>query len=79
VGWTGSLGLIDADCCLWNAFTMRSCCVAMKAMSRYLQCSTTMEKKICIYVCVTGSPCCTVGKKSVLGEITIKNTLKNEI
>ena len=24
VGWMGSLGLIDADCCLWNGFAMRS-------------------------------------------------------
>jgi len=31
-------------------------------------------------VCVTGSPCCTVGKKkSVLEEITIKNKFKKKI
>ena len=30
------------------------------------------EKKLCIHVCITGSPCCTVGKKNVLGEITTK-------
>ena len=23
-------------------------------------------------VCVTGSPCCTIGKKNCVGEITIK-------
>ena len=34
------------------------------------------EKKLCINVCVTGSPCCTVEKKSVLGEISIKYKLK---
>ena len=33
----------------------------------------------CYHVCVTGSPCCRVGKKSVLGEITIKNKLKSKI
>ena len=31
-----------------------------------------MEEK-CIQVCVTGSPCCTVGKKNCVGDITIKN------
>ena len=34
------------------------------------------EKILCIHVCVTGSPCCTVEKKSVLGEISIKYKLK---
>ena len=28
VGWTGSLGLIAADYCLWNGWAMRSCCVS---------------------------------------------------
>ena len=28
VGWMGSLGLIDADYCLWNGLAMRSCCIA---------------------------------------------------
>ena len=28
--------------------------------------------KKCIYVCVTGSPCCRVDKKDCIGEITIK-------
>ena len=30
VGWIWSLGLIDADFCLWNGLTMRSCCVALE-------------------------------------------------
>ena len=25
VGWIGSLGLIDADYCLWDGLAMRSC------------------------------------------------------
>jgi len=29
VGWIRSLGLIDADYCLWNGLAMRSCCVAL--------------------------------------------------
>ena len=32
-GWIGSLGLIDADFCLWNGLAMRSCCVALGTMS----------------------------------------------
>ena len=51
VGWTGSLGLIDADYCFWNGLAMTSCCVTLKSMSRYLQCSTTMGEKI-IYTCM---------------------------
>ena len=34
--WTGNLGLIDADYCLWNGLAMRSCCVALGTMSSYL-------------------------------------------
>ena len=37
VGWMGSLGLMDANYCFWNGLTMRSCCVALRTMSRYLQ------------------------------------------
>ena len=36
VGWIGSLGLIDADYCLWNRLAMRSCCVALETMSSHL-------------------------------------------
>ena len=46
VGWIGSLGLIDANYCFWNGLAMRSCCVALRTMSRYLQRSTTMGEKI---------------------------------
>ena len=28
-----------------------------------------------MHVCVTGSPCCTVGKKNCIGEIAIKKKL----
>ena len=28
MGWTGNLGLIDANYCLWNGQAMRSCCIA---------------------------------------------------
>ena len=36
VGWIGSLGIIDADYCLWNGLAMRSCCVALGTMSSHL-------------------------------------------
>ena len=36
VGWIGSLGLIDADYCLWNGLAMRSCCVALGTMCTHL-------------------------------------------
>ena len=29
VGWMRSLGLIDANYCLWNGPAVRSCCVAL--------------------------------------------------
>ena len=29
-----------------------------------------------VYMCVTGSPCCTVEKKNCIGEITIKKFFK---
>ena len=31
---------------------------------------------ICVHVCVTGSPCCTI-EKNCIGEITMKNKLIN--
>ena len=37
VGWMGSLGLMDADYCLWNGLlAMRSCCAALGTMSSHL-------------------------------------------
>ena len=36
VEWMGSLGLIDADSCLWNGLAMRSSCVALGTMSGHL-------------------------------------------
>ena len=45
VGGIGSLGLSDANYCSWNGFTMRSCCVALRTMSRYLYCNRTKGGK----------------------------------
>ena len=36
VEWIGSLGLIDADYCLWNGLAMRSLCVALGTISSHL-------------------------------------------
>ena len=36
VGLMGSLGLIDADYCLWNGVAMGSCCVALGTTSSHL-------------------------------------------
>ena len=36
VGWIGSLGLIDANHCIWNGLAMRFCCVALGTMSSHL-------------------------------------------
>jgi len=51
VGWIASLGLIDANYCSWNGFTIRSCCVALRTISRHLQHGTTMGEKI-MYTCM---------------------------
>ena len=48
VGWIGSLGLIDANCCLWHGWAMRSCCVALGTMSSHLWQSMIMwENRMC--------------------------------
>jgi len=36
VGWTGNVGLIDANCRLWNGLAMRSCCTALRTLSSHL-------------------------------------------
>jgi len=51
VGGVRSLGLMDANYCSWNGFTMKSCCVALRTMSRYLHRNVTMGGKI-MYTCM---------------------------
>ena len=51
VGEIGNLGLMDANYCSWNGFTMRSCCVALSTMFRYLYCNRTMGGKS-MYTCM---------------------------
>jgi len=72
VGWLGILVLIDTNYCLWNGLAMRSFSVALGTMSGHLWWSMIMCEIEYIHVCVTGSPCYTVGKKNCIGEITIK-------
>ena len=36
VGWTGGLGLIDANYCIWNELAKKSCYVAPGTMSSHL-------------------------------------------
>ena len=45
------LGIMDANSRSWNGFTMRSCCVALRTMSRYLHRNRTMGGKI-MYTCM---------------------------
>ena len=52
VGGIGGLGLMDENYCSWNGFTIRSCCVALRTLSRYLCCNTTVGGKImCTCMC----------------------------
>ena len=77
VGGIGSLGSMDAKSCSWSEFIMRSCSVALKTMSRCLQHSTTIGEKIMYTYMCNWVPMLYSGKKSVLGEVTITNKLKN--
>jgi len=36
-GWTGSLGLIDANYYIYNGYAMRFCCTAQGTMSSILR------------------------------------------
>ena len=49
-GGIGSLELMDPNYCLWNGFTVRSCCAALRTISRYLH-HNTLGGKI-MYTCM---------------------------
>ena len=51
VGGIGSMGLTDANYCSLNGLAMRSCCVALRPMFRYLLRNMTMGEKI-MYACM---------------------------
>ena len=66
--------LDGSKCC--GGDRMWLCCVTLKNVSRYLQCSRTMGEKI-MYTCMCNwVPMLYSGKKSLLGDIKIKNQLK---
>ena len=52
VGWIGSLGLIDADYCLWNGLAMKSCCVALGnyVWSLMMEHDNVRKKNVYMYV-----------------------------
>ena len=50
-GEGGRLGLIDADCCLWNGLARRSCWVALGALSRHLRWSMIVGEER-MYACL---------------------------
>ena len=72
VGGFESLGLIDADYCLWNGVAMRSCCVTLDTVSSHKMEQENVRKKECIHVCVAGSPCCMTEEKIMHWEIKTK-------
>ena len=47
VGWTGNLGFIASDYCLWNGEAMRSCCVALGTISSH---ENVRKKNVDMYV-----------------------------
>ena len=36
VGWTKSLGLVDANYCIWSGWAMKSCSIAQGTISNHL-------------------------------------------
>ena len=73
-GGIGSLGLMDANYCSWNGFRMRSCCVALRTMSRYLYHSTTMGGKS-MYTCMCNlDPMLYNGKKNKFNQSINQST-----
>ena len=54
VGWTGNLGLVDANCCFCSGWAMGSCCIAQGTISSPITCDGTgwriMWEKECIYM-----------------------------
>ena len=71
VGGIGSLGFTDANYCFWNGFTMSSCCVALRTMSRYLGQSMIMGEKR-MYTCMCNCVAMLYSRKKCIGEIKIK-------
>ena len=72
VGWTGSLGSVGANYYIGNGWEMGSCYIAEGTVSNHLgqnmMGDDMKEMNVCVYththiymyVCMTGSLCCTV-------------------
>ena len=55
VAWTGNLGLVNANYCIWNGYAMRSCCIAQGTISNHLwwnmvEDNVKKKKRMCIHV-----------------------------
>ena len=55
VGWTGSLGLVDPNRCVWSGWAMGSCRRAQAAISSHLRWNRMEDnvgKRIYVYIYV---------------------------
>ena len=72
-GMDWELGIMDANYCFWDGLTMRSCCAALRNMSRYLHWSMKMGEKS-MYTCMcNGVPMLYSGKKKLCWGHNNKN------
>ena len=52
VGWTGNMGLVDANYCIWSGEAMRSCSAAQGIISSHLlwnMMEDNVRKRMCVY------------------------------
>ena len=55
VVWTGSLGLLDANYCIWSGWEMRSCSIVLGTISNHLWWNVmegNVKKRMCVYIYV---------------------------
>ena len=58
-GYTGSLGLVDANNYIYKELTTRYSCIAQGTISNLLEQTITEKKKRMSIMCITESLCCT--------------------
>ena len=78
VGGIRMLGLMDASYCSWNGFTMRSCCVTLRTISRYLHHNMAMGGKI-MYTCICNFIPMLYSEKKKESNEKKKSTTKNTL
>ena len=67
VGWTESLGLVDANYYIWNGKAMESYCTAQKNLLGWNMMEDNMKKeKNNVHKCMMGSLCCTTETEETL-------------